>query len=48
MQRVDAELDRFQIVKRREAVVAVRVKFQWDGADVPLNERNERARAIGS
>ena len=34
MERIDTELDRFEIIERRHAVVAVGVKFQRHVADI--------------
>ena len=48
MQGIDAELDRFEVIERRHAVIAVGVKLQRDIADIFLDQWNQRPRAIGS
>ncbi len=47
MQRLHAELDRFEVVKRPQPVVAVSVKFERHTTDILLNQRDQRPGPFG-
>ena len=48
MQYIDAELDRFEIIKRRQAVVAVGVELHRHIAGIVEKKPRQGAGALGS